>query len=202
MRKLFVAVVGILGFAVAGPASAVSYWYGDVYTSNLLGDVHVRGTLPAEPSSVLDLLGSSDVDVLGGGLDGGKVSAGSPLKLTHAFSPGLPVGSVEKAALVVGVFDDLDLGYEELEIFVGNDLLDAGQGHLLMGLFGGSVAALIANTGDKIDVTIAALTGDFHVKFSALAVRFSSDATPGPAIPEPTAALVFAAGLALVARRR
>jgi hypothetical protein len=74
-----------------------------------------------------------------------------------------------------------------------------------MGLFGGSAAAVIANTGDSIQVTIAALSGDFLVKFSALSVHFTSDvatSAPTPAIPEPTAALVFAAGLALVARRR
>lgn len=202
MRKLVVTMVAVVGVALAGPAAAVSLWYGDVYTSSLLGDVHARITLPAEPDSIAGLLGSADLDVLGAGLGGGKVAVGSPITLTHTFAPGTSVGSIEKAALVVSVLDDVDLGYETVEISVEQDLIDAGKGRFLVGLFGGSVAALITNSGDSIGVTIASLAGDFQVAFSALAVQYASDTTPTPAIPEPTAALVFAAGLVLAARRR
>lgn len=207
MRKLLFSLVGCCGLLLAGPAAAVSLWHSDVYTSSLLGNTHVAITLPTSPGSVPALLALGDLASLGTGLGSGYVRPGSPITLTHTFAPGVPVSSIQSAALRVSVIDDFDIAREEFSISVGSTLLDTGRSRLLVGVFGGSVATLIAAVGDSIQVTIAALAGDFRVAYSALSVEFSSAAggavpAPTPAIPEPSAALLFAAALALVARRR
>ena len=206
-RRLLSLAFACLGLLLAGPAAAVSLWHLDVYPSSLLGNTHVAITLPTNPDSIPALLGQADLAVLGAGLGSGYVKAGSPITLTHTFAPGVPVGSIQSAALRVSVIDDLDFAREEFAISVGSDVLATGSSRFLWGVFGGNVAALVAGTGDAIQVTIAALSGDFHVAYSALSVAFTGAGgvavpAPTPAIPEPSAALLFGAALALAARRR
>jgi hypothetical protein len=204
MRNLLSSLLACSGLLIAGPASALSYWYADVKTSSLLGDLHGSVTLLTDPGSIAELIAGSDLDLLGTGLGSAYVATGSPRSTTHSFAPDVPVGSVVSACLVVSVIDDLDIHSEEVSVSIGPDVLDGGSGSFLVGLFGGSVQGSIHGAGDSIDVTISALRGDFKVAFSALSVKFESGAPTrgGPAIPEPTAALVFAAGLLLVSRRR
>ncbi|HEY8494444.1 MAG TPA: hypothetical protein VIN04_11165 [Myxococcota bacterium] len=206
MRILRTLPIVLGGLLLAGPAAAVSYWYADVKTSSLLGDLHGSVLLPGDPGSLSDLIAGSDLDLLGSGLGSGKVEAGKPLTTTHVFAPGLPVASVVSASLVVSVVDDLDLGFEEATVSIDGALLDGGSGKLLIDILGGSVAALVQTAGDSIGVTIAATQGDFKVAFSALKVKFETGTRPspgpGPQIPEPSAALVFAAGLLIASRSR
>jgi hypothetical protein len=204
MRNLLLSLIACSGLLLAGPASALSYWYADVKTSSLLGDFHGSITLPTNPGSLSELIAGSDLDLLGAGLGSAYVGTTSPKTTTHSFAPGVPVGSVVSACLVVSVVDDLDLHAEELSIAVDGSVLDGGSSSFLLGLFGGSVQGWIAGAGDSIDVTIAAVRGDFKVAFSALKVEFEGAVPPrgGPAIPEPSAALVFTAALLAVARRR
>lgn len=209
MRIALFSLIASCGLLLAGPASAVSLWYGDVHTSSLLGNVHTEIQLPTAPSSISSLLAGTSLDVLGTGLGSGAVSSGSPIAVTHTFAPNdVVVNAIQSASLVVSVIDDLDLSSEEVRISIGSDVIGGGSGVMLAGLFGGDVAAFVQGAGDSINVTIAAVRGDFKVLFSALSVEF--DATLGaaapapstPAIPEPSAALVFAAGLAIASRRR
>lgn len=207
MRKLLLSLVACAALLHAVPAAALSYWYADVKTSSLLGNVHGRVTLPTEPGSIAALIAGSDLDFVGAGLGGALVGSSSPILATHVFSPSVPVASVVSACLVVSVVDDLDLQSEEVRISIGGEVLDGGQSHFLAGFFGGDVEGWIDGAGDSIAVTIASIGGgDFKVAFSALSVQFESGRTPpgggGPAIPEPSAALVFAVGLLLAARSR
>lgn len=204
MRNLLLSLVACSGLLAAGPASALSYWYADVKTSSLLGDVHGTVTLPSNPGSISELIAGSDLELLGGGLGSAYVGTTSPKSTTHTFAPDVPVAAVVSASLVVSVVDDLDLSGEEVSISIGADVLDGGSSSFLVGFFGGSVAGWIDGAGDSVAVTIAAVRGDFKVAFSALKVEFEGGTPPrgGPAIPEPSAALVFAAGLLLASRRR
>jgi hypothetical protein len=204
MRNLLLSLIACAGLLAAGPASALSYWYADVKTSSLLGNFHGAVTLPSNPSSISDLIAGSDLDVLGAGLGSPTVGVGSPKTATHTFAPSVSVGSVLDAFVVVSVIDDFDHHFEEVSIAIGSDVLDGGSSFFLAGLFGGNVEGWIQGAGDSIDVTISAVRGDFKVAFSALKVKFEGGAPPngGPAIPEPSAALVFAAGLLLASRRR
>lgn len=202
MRTVLYSLIASCGLLVAAPASAVSLWYADVFTSNLLGNVHGEITLPTSPSSISDLLAGVDLDVVGSGLGSGLVTTSTPITLTHIFAPDMAVASITSASLIVSVIDDFDiLTSEEVAISVGGIQIDGGSGFVLAGLFGGNVTAHIASIGDSIGVEIEAVRGDFKVGFSALSVKFDST-SQRPAIPEPTAALVFAAGLVIASRRR
>jgi hypothetical protein len=203
MRTLLSTLIASCGLLLSGPALAASL-YVDAYTANLFGDFHGRATLATDAGSLSELLAGTDFDLLGDGLGAGLVTTSTPLTVTHVFSPSLAVGSIESASLTVSVIDDLDLlSTEEVAISVGGSTIDGGSGSVLAGLFGGDVTAVITSVGDALDVTITAVKGDFKVGFSALVVKFDGGAVPGgPSIPEPSAALVFAAGLLVVARRR
>jgi hypothetical protein len=203
MRKLNFAVAMVAVFAFAGSAAAVPVWYADVQTSRLLGNVHGSITLPGAPGSISDLIGSTHLENLGSGLGSGYVSTTSSLNITHTFSPsGYTVNSVHYASVYVGVLDDFDLGYEYAELKLGSDVLDSGNA--FANLFSGNVTAHIASVGDSITLTMKATKGDYKVKFSVLKVKFDGDKPrdPVPAIPEPSAALIFAAGLAVAGYRR
>jgi len=204
MRNLLLSLIACSGLLLAGPASAVSYWYADVKTSSLLGDFHGSITVPSNPGSLSDLIAGSDLDLLGAGLGSAYVASGGSKSATHVFAPDVPVASVVSACLVVSVVDDVDLSLEEVSVAIGADVLDGGSSSFLVGFFGGSVEGWIDGAGDSIGVTIASVRGDFKVAFSALKVEFEGGTPPrgGPAIPEPSAALVFAAGLLLASRRR
>ncbi|MEB2345751.1 MAG: hypothetical protein OZ948_13550 [Deltaproteobacteria bacterium] len=203
MRKLFLSLVASAGLLYAGPAAALSYWYADVQTSSMLGNVHGTVTLPTNPGSLHALIAGGDLDYLGTGLGASRVDAGNPIVTTHTFSPDVPVSSVVSACLVVSVIDDFDLESEELLISIDGSALDGDRSHFLAGFFGGSVSGWIDSAGDSVEVTIASVgRGDFRVAFSALAVNFESAGGGGPTIPEPSAALVFAAGLLVASRRR
>jgi hypothetical protein len=209
VRKLGIAGVLVLFLAAAGSASATTVWYADVQTSNLLGNRHADLTTLADPGSVDELLSNTELEAIGAGLGSGFVSVGSPLDITHTFSPnGYTVDDVSYASVTVGVFDDLDLGYEFAELVIDSDVLDSGNA--FANLFGGEVTALITAVGDAVSLTIQSTRGDFLVAFSALAVEFEGTAIEGtaigtgptPAIPEPSAALIFATGLFIAGWRR
>lgn len=204
VRKLGIAGVLVLFLAAAGSASATTVWYADVQTSNLLGNRHADLTTLADPGSVDELLSNTELEALGAGLGSGFVSVGAPLDITHTFSPnGYTVDDVSYAFVTVGVFDDLDLGYEFAELVIDSDVIDSGNA--FANLFGGEVTALITAVGDAVSLTIQSTRGDFVVAFSALAVEFEGTAIgtgPTPAIPEPSAALIFATGLFIAGWRR
>lgn len=207
MRTLLLSLVACAGLLHAGAADALPYWYADVKTSSLLGNIHGTATLPTEPGSLAALIAGGDLDVDGGaGLGAASVGSNGSIVATHSFSPSVPVASIQDACLVVSVIDDFDLQREEVRISIGDDVLDGGSSRFLAGFFGGSVVGWIDGAGDEIAVTIASIgAGDFRVAFSALSVKFDSGLVSpggGPAIPEPSAALVFAAGLLVAARRR
>lgn len=203
MRKSSLAVVFVAVFAFAGSAAAVPVWFVDVQTSRLLGDVHASITLPGNPDNIPDLLKSTKLDKLGSGLGSGYVSKKSPLKITHTFAPnGYAVNQVHYASVIVGVLDDFDLEYEYAELKIGSEVVDSGNA--FANLFGGNVTAYIESVGDSVELKMKATKGDYKVKFSAMKVKFDAgkprDTTP--AIPEPSAALIFAVGLAVAGVRR
>jgi len=204
VRKLSVVGVMVLLLGFAESAAAVTVWYADVQTSRLLGNRHADLTTLANPGSIGELLSNTHLEVLGAGLGSGFVTSGSPLAITHTFSPdGFSVDAVQHASVVVGVLDDFDLGYESAELAIGPDVLDGGNA--FANLFGGNVTALITAAGDSVTLSVRATQGDFKVRVSALVVAFDGTAIgtkPAPAIPEPTAALVFAAGLFIVGWHR
>jgi len=186
-------------FLSAGAASATSYFYIEAFTSSLLGNVHGTALLSSFDGDLSDFLAGASLDVLGSGLGSGHVSAGHPLQVTHTFDPGVSVGSVKGAWLVVSVVDDLDLfEYEHALIDVNGQPFADGQA--ILNLFADSVSGYIQAAGDSFLEQIAAKKGDFKVAFSALKVKFETGTMP--AVPEPGAALAFGAGVLLVARRR
>lgn len=202
LRNLLAIGVATAGLLAAGAASAVPVWYADVHTSSLLGNVHGDLTALSDPGSIAQLLQSASVDHLGAGLGSGYVSTSAPLSITHTFAPdGFVAGVVHSATVTVMVVDDLDFAREYGQIAIGGDVLDGGSA--LFDLFGGDVSALVTAAGDSFTLSVEATSGDFRVLFSALSVHFDGSVPlPSPAVPEPTAALVFAAGLAIVVRRR
>ena len=203
MRKLDLAAVLMLALSYAGTAAAIPVWYADVQTSTLLGNRHMDLTTPLDPGGIDQILSNSELEWLGTGLGSGYVAVGSPLDITHSFEPnGYSADSVRYAAVTVGVMDDFDLEFEYGELRIGSDVLDSGNAFL--NLFGGEVTALVTTVGDAVTLTVQAVRGDFRVAFSALTVHFDGTAltAPTPAIPEPSAALIFAAGLVVAGWRR
>jgi hypothetical protein len=192
----------------ASPASATSFFYIEAFTNSLLGNVHGTALLPSFNGDLSDFLEGTDLDVLGAGLGSGLVTPGDPLEITHTFAPGVSVSSVQGAWLVVSVVDD-SLGeiFEYEHALIDVDGSSFADGQAVLNLFAGSVGGSIAAAGDSFLETIAAQPqrhgdGDFKVLFSALKVKFDGTTSTAPAIPEPSAALAFAAGLLLVGRRR
>jgi len=195
---------------VAGSAQAVPVFYGELKTSTLLGNQHLELTtqLPTSISSVAAVLSSSSVNVLGTGLGSGLVEAPGALTITHTFAPdGYNVGQVKSASLFVSIVDDMDIAKESATVDIGSLHVGDGSSAMLYRLFGGSVLALVDSIGDTLTFTVTATSGDFKVASSLLAVSFDgtrSSARVGTTspLPEPTAALVFGLGVALIARRR
>jgi hypothetical protein len=190
--------------AYAGAASATSVWYADVKTSSSLGNVHGEISSLTDLGNIPALVASVDLDIVGSGLGTALVTTSAPLPIVHTFAPdGYTLNHVVHASVVVSVVDDLDWGSEIGQIVVDGSVLDSGQASF--SLFDGSVTALIDAIGDSITVNVQSTRGDFRVLFSALSVHFDGTpirvaGPPTPAVPEPTAALLFAAG-ALVVRR-
>lgn len=183
---------------VASTASATSVWYADVKTSDLLGNVHGEITALAEFEDLRALAQSVDLNLLGNGLGSGYVGS-SPLDITHSFAPdGFVVNHVIHATVYVSVVDDLDLSRERGQIVVDGSVLDSGQATI--NLFDGDVTALIDSVGDALTVRVRATRGDFRVLFSAAKVHFDGTAIarPTPAVPEPSAALLFVTGAFVV----
>lgn len=203
MHKLGLTAVLLFALSYAGTAAAIPVWYADVQTSTLLGNRHADLTTPLDPGGIDRILSNSELEWLGTGLGSGYVAAGSPLEITHSFEPnGVSADSVYYAAVTVGVMDDFDLEFEYGELRIGSDLLDSGNAFL--NLFGGEVTALITTVGDAVTLSVSAVRGDFRVAFSALTVHFDGTTltSPTPAIPEPSAALIFAVGLVVAGWRR
>lgn len=199
LRRLRATALAAVLLFSAGTASATSFFYVEAFTNTLLGNVHGTALLPSFNGSVYDFLQNASLDVLGSGLGSGYVGPGDPLEITHTFAPGVPVNSVQGAWLVVSVMDDHDLfEFEHALIDVDGDPFASGQATL--NIFADSVGAYIQAAGDSFLETVSSSRGDFKVVFSALKVKFDGGSTA--VIPEPTAALVFGAGLLLVRRRR
>lgn len=202
VRNLLAIGAAAAGLLAAGAASAVPVWYADIQTSTLLGNLHGDITALSDPGGIAQLLQNASVDHLGAGLGSGYVSTSAPLSITHTFAPdGFVAGVVHSATVTVMVVDDLDFNLEYGQIALGSDVLDGGSA--LFNFFGGDVSAHVTSAGDAFTLSVQATRGDFRVVFSALSVHFDGSLPlPSPAIPEPTAALAFAAGLAVVLRRR
>jgi hypothetical protein len=193
---------------LGGAASADTVWYGELYTSTLLGDVHGSATLPVAPLDLVAFATSSELGVTGSGLGSGLVSVGSPLTMSFTFAPqGFTLDSVLSATAFVSVVDDLApistdfLEPETGQISVAGSVLDGGSATL--NLFAGSVTAWVQSIGDALQLTVSATSGDFRVALGGLAVKFEGTPIAGsapPSAPEPGAALVFCAALLLVGR--
>ncbi len=203
MRKLVSAAVLMLALSYAGTSAAIPVWHTEVQTSTLLDNRYAEMDTLVDPGHIVQVFSNSELEWLGTGtgLGSGYVSTGSPLEITHSFEPnGYSADSVEYAVVTVGVMDDFDLGFEFGELRIGSDVLDSGIAFLNM--FGGEVTALVSRVGDAVTLSVHAVRGDFRVAFSALTVHFDGTALPAPAIPEPSAALIFAAGLVVAGCRR
>jgi hypothetical protein len=209
MRKRWLgAALVVAGVLQAGTASAITAYYTDFYTSNLLFNKHGNVTLPGEITNISTLMSLADVDIVGSGLGSGLVTTSSPLSVVHSFAPDTAVGSILGATLKVSVMDDSDLFQtEKLEtasIQIG--ATELANGSASFNLFGIDVSAYFDAAGDTATFSYKATKGDYKVLFSALTVKFDAAVTPRvsppAATPEPTAALVFALGVALVARMR
>jgi hypothetical protein len=184
---------------LAGPASALSY-FGELKTARqfpVLSDLTITATLAVDFDPLaLDL----DSDWTAGGLGDGTVR-GTPKTYTHTFDPGAAPVEVQEAWLFVSVLDDLsplpDLASETAVVRIGSDVLASGNAFL--NILGGSVTAWVGAAGDVLQLSVSG-TGDFWLLASAFKVVYR---TPGAAaaVPEPTAALVFALGALLVFTR-
>jgi hypothetical protein len=199
MKKL-AAILFVVGGLQPGAASALSVWYGELWTPGL----HAELTAPTEISNPLDLVGNADLNLLGGGFGLSKFT-GTPLTITFTLAPdGYTLDSISEASVYLSVIDDGDLFQPETATLnVGPTQIASGQASF--NLLKGDVSAWIDSVGDSLQLTIAG-TGDFFLLGGALSVHFQGTPLSGlaspPSIPEPTAVLVFAIGLALVMRAR
>lgn len=182
----------------AGAAQAVSI-YAELSTSDAAGDFTARADLTAS-ADPFDL--SLYTDVVGAGLGSALVSG--TVQHTHSFAPDSAVAGVLDATLLVSVLDDFDLSQETAEV----SLLDNGSwvyldgGNAFLNLFGGDVTAKIQQAGDSVTYELAMTRGDTKLLGSALLVKYREGEAVAGVVPEPSAALLFAAGVAVVSRRR
>jgi hypothetical protein len=155
--------------------------------------------------------------------DLGYVSDGGSLSYSHqmeAFNdPSIDVTSVESSWLSVMVVDDWacrslrgcvgDWFFETEVASIDLNSVEWVEGRATAQLFAGNVTAeagLFENDG-LLEVTVNSEDGDFMVVWSALTMEYayeladtggSGSGGPGMAMPEPSAALVFAMGALVV----
>jgi hypothetical protein len=197
-RLTTLGAITALLFLSAGAAQAVSI-YAELSTSDVAGDFTARAdlTASADPFDV-----SLYTDVVGAGLGSALVSG--TVQHTHTFAPDTSVAGVVGASLLVSVLDDFDFAPETAEV----SLLDNGSwayldgGNAFLNLFGGDVTAKIQQVGDSVTYELAMTRGDTKLLGSALLVKYREGEVVAGVVPEPTAALLFAAGVAVVSRRR
>ncbi len=156
--------------------------------------------------------------------DLGSVEVGQPLSYQLSFTPNQP-GEVNvlSARLGVVLVDSpscdcgsaiqryrcslRDLLFEPEYALIETDGQWFAESDLMPPWVVGDVTPLIAGAGDTLDVKITALEGAFQARAAWLFVHYDvhyetlARQVPGSAIPEPTAALLFAAGLLFTTRR-
>jgi hypothetical protein len=186
----------------------------------LAGVAALAGMLLASPSLAASILGYQDVIY-----DVGYVSAdGNPLVYTQSFEPPETNVEVVGAWLNISVMDDTcynatfpncdwaDVWESEwVAISVDGSPWDEGYASMFE-IYAGDITAQadIQGWGDYAEITVTATEGDAWVARSSMVVAYkvlddvtASGATvggSGPAIPEPSAALVFALGTVIVGR--
>jgi len=194
---------------LAGQSSAITY-YGEIYTSELAGDVHADIVADIDYNP-LDLM-VYDTNVSSPGLGDATI----PPTKTIDFSVDPTLGTIEKAWLYIGLTDDMDPFYDPYDIvgmftevavieFSGTtwtDEVDAFD-FLISPVLGDVTAELLMDQTSFV-VSIASdpsVAGDFQIVAASLKVQFG-DPAPGPAgpipAPEPNAALLFAVGTLVV----
>ena len=192
VRNILIAMAAVVALAGANPALAVS-------------------------EIDIDFLGTADFDNFG------YVGAGESLNYQHMFDPindpTKDITSVDSAWLFVGITDDWQCdGWQSCvsDWFVETETaaLDLNgvaweSGQATARIFWGDVTAeanLLVN-GGILNVTVSSSAGDFNVLWSKMLTEYQWVATGGGgtgpgsgvnAIPEPSAALVFAFGALIV----
>lgn len=193
-------------------AFAASIWVGDLLTSDefpLLSDRHATASLTAD-FSTFTITPDWTLDGPGTGLGDGKIPPSKTY--THSFSA--PAGTtIEKAWLFVSFSDDGFDFQSETGVVDVSGLLGSTHGWVpgylppspLVEIVGGDVtASLVASGSGGLQVTVSSAQADqdLYVHASLLKVQLGTGGgggTPGTAVPEPGAMLVFAAGLVVTA---
>lgn len=203
------ALVAVATWLAATPALAASFYYGELLTTNkfsLLPDAHATATLTADFAN-FKLDASWSNDGAGSGLGSGVVP---PAKAySHSFVA--PEGAViEKAWLFVSFSDDGFDGAKETAVVDVTGALYQTKGvagFLLPAVLAETITADVTTKlvggGGVVDVTVApkGADQDFHMLASLLKVQYSvvPPTRVVSAVPEPSAFLVFALGLAVAA---
>ncbi|CAG0983401.1 hypothetical protein MYXO_01990 [Myxococcaceae bacterium] len=210
MRTLPAVVLGAVLATVTSPASAASFFAGDLLTSNqfgLLEDRHASATLEVDfPSFMVDA--SWDIGAAGSGL--GDAYTASARSYVHTFSA--PEGAtIESAWLFVSFTDDgFDAARETAVAEVEGDIFETRgiRGFLLPTPIHETLAADVtaALTNGNGTLAVAVSPGesgqDFHIQASLLKVRYSIGGPTEPAssaVPEPGGLAAFALGLVIAA---
>lgn len=215
--RLFLAGLLLPVFLAGSAAAAPIGYYADVFTSNLLGNVHARGTLVLDESEVgpLNPVGFESLSLgiqLGQGLGSGYVGDNESIVITHTFLPSTEVYSIESVWLSLALADDLldplvctgffQCSFEDEYALIsvdGSDIWsgDAGQGWVLGQFVNSEITGTIQSVGDSVQVVVSSTGGDFSLRGTALAVAFSGSES-APPIPEPASLLLFSLGSSLV----
>ena len=208
-RWLAPALVAVATMSSGSTALAASYFYGDLLTTDkfsLLSNRHASASLGSDfKSFVVD--SNWTLDAAGSGLGDGKI----PPAKSYAHSFVAPEGAViEKAWLFVSFSDDgFDSAKETAVVDVTGALFQTKgvSGYLLptpmLETITADVTAKLAAGGGKLGVTVSPNSPDqdLYMHASLLKVQYSVPAggRVGSAVPEPSAFLVFAVGLAVTA---
>ncbi|MCC6642007.1 MAG: hypothetical protein IT386_12675 [Deltaproteobacteria bacterium] len=213
LRSLATLLLGA-GLLVSAPAAfAATIWEADLLTSDkfaLLPNRHATASVAAD-FEAFTITPDWSLGAAGSGLGDGKV----PPSKTFTHTVAAPAGAtIDKAWLLVSFSDDgFDMPPETGVVQIA-DLTFAtsgwgGFGYLapspLVEVVGGDVtAALVAGGDGSLQVTVSSSQPDrdLYLHASLLKVQLSTGSgggSPGTAVPEPGALLVFAAGLAVTA---
>jgi hypothetical protein len=201
-KRLIAMPIFALVLMIAGSAAATSTrYFAELLTSQQTRILpsNVRATIDTSADSGFrDILLGGNIEA-GAGLGDGYVSGtGDYIMYQHRFTPSADVASIVKATLAVGVLDDqfCDSG-EKVEIRLDGDIWKTGIATI--NLLAGNVTAYLGTDDDgSLTVAVISRAGDFVVMKSLLVVEYLSPDVV--AVPEPGAALLFAAGMFVVAR--
>jgi hypothetical protein len=183
-KQLFL-VLALLGLTAAD-ASAATYYDWDYIGPDELGGVSEGNPLQYQLSFTPDVAG--EVNVLS-----------ARMGVILADAPNCTCGSAFRRYRC----SLRDLLFEPEYALIETDGQFFAHSDLSPPWVTGDVTSLIDGAGDTLDVTLSSLQGSFRAKASWLVVKYEivRRQVPGNPIPEPTSALLFAAGLLIATRR-